>query len=292
MTSVALLSFAPLLVVALVALVVSHFHSRLQPQIASRMLMTILVLAAFSAIPVLVELIAGALFEVPLAGIWFHDEAHAQGFHVNIGQIVAIFVWVGLLLTVIKGLRVIRSYYRSHLTSGAELIVVDDKRPFAFATPGPSGEIAVSSALVEMLSHPEFEVVLAHERAHRHGRHDRLLLVGNICTFLFPLLRPVLRRLEFSLERIADNCAVKISGSRELVAHTLAKVAMHDDLPVLTMGISKVGVAARVVSLINGPVDITRRNLALMWMSVFLLLPLALLQWHHVVSSLRLACGV
>lgn len=292
MTLAALLSFVPLLIVALVALAVSYFHSRLQPQIASRMLITILVLAAFAAVPVLIELIAGALFEVPLAGVWFHDGAHSRGFHVNIGQVIAIFVWVGLLLTVIKGIRVIRSYYRSHLSSGTELIVVDNERPFAFATPGPSGEIAVSSALVEMLSHPEFEVVVAHERAHRHGRHDRLLLVGNICTFLFPLLRPVLWRLEFSLERIADNCAVKISGSRELVAHTLAKVALHDDLSVLTLGISKVGVAARVVSLINGPRGITRRNLALMWMSVFLILPVALLQWHHVVSSLRLACGV
>ena len=287
-----LLVFAPVLVVAFVALAVSHFHSRLRPQIASRMLLALLVLAAFAAVPVLIELITGALFEVPLAGIWFHDGAHARGFHTNIGRIIAIFVWCGLLSIVIKLTRVVRSYYRSSSSSGSELVVVHDERPFAFVTPGPSGEIAVSSALVEMLSQPELEVVVAHERAHRLGRHDRLLLIGNICTALIPLLKPVLRRLEFSLERIADDCAAKISGSRDLVAHTLARVALHDDLPVLTMGISKVGVAARVIALTDGASHMTRRNLALMWMSVFSLLPVTLLQWHHVVASLRLACGV
>jgi len=287
-----LLVFTPVLVVAFVALAVSHFHSRLRPQIASRMLLALLVLAAFAAVPVLIELITGALFEVPLAGIWFHDGAHARGFHTNIGRIIAFFVWCGLLSTAVKLTRVVRSYYRSSSSSGSELVVVHDERPFAFVTPGPSGEIAVSSALVEMLSQPEFEVVVAHERAHRLGRHDRLLLIGNICTALIPLLKPVLRRLEFSLERIADDCAAKISGSRDLVAHTLARVALHDDLPVLTMGISKVGVAARVIALTDGAIHMNRRNLALMWMSVFSLLPVTLLQWHHVVASLRLACGV
>ncbi len=104
-----LLVFAPVLVVAFVALAVSHFHSRLRPQIASRMLLALLVLAAFAAVPVLIELITGALFEVPLAGIWFHDGAHARGFHTNIGRIIAIFVWCGLLSIVIKLTRVVRS---------------------------------------------------------------------------------------------------------------------------------------------------------------------------------------
>ncbi len=58
------------------------------------------------------------------------------------------------------------------------------------------------------------------------------------------------------------------------------------------MGISKVGVAARVIALTDGASHMTRRNLAFMWMSVFSLLPITLLQWHHVVASLRLVCGV
>lgn len=290
--SAKLLVFAPILVTAFVALAVSHFHSRLRPQIAARMLLTLLVLSAFATVPVLIELSTGALFEVPLAGIWFHDVAHAQGFHTNIGRIIAIFVWCGLLSIAVKLTRVVCSYYCSGSSSGSEIIVVHNESPFAFVTPGPSGGIAVSSALVEMLSQPEFEVVVAHERAHRHGRHDRLLLIGNICAALIPLLRPVLRRLEFSLERIADECAAKISGSKELVAHTLARVASHEDLPALAMGISKVGVAARVIALTDGASHMTRRNLAFMWMSVFSLLPISLLQWHHVVASLRLVCGV
>ena len=87
-----LLVFAPILVIAFVALALSYFHSRVRPQIAARMLLTLLVLSAFATVPVLIELTTGALFEVPLAEIWFHDIAHAQGFHTNIGRIVAIFL--------------------------------------------------------------------------------------------------------------------------------------------------------------------------------------------------------
>ena len=284
--------FTPVLLVTFVALAVSRVHSRLRPQIASRMLLTLLLLGAFAAVPVLIELITGSLFEVPVIGSWFHDGAHDLGFHVNVGQIIALLVCCGLLSMAIKINRVIRSYYRSNLSTGSELVVVHDQRPFAFVTPGPNGEVAISSALVEMLSPQEFELVVAHERAHQYGRHDRLLLIGNICTAIIPLLRPVLHRLEFSLERIADDCAAKISGSRKLVAQTLARVAMYDDLPALTLGISKVGVAARVIALTNRSSHLTRRNLALLWLSVFSLVPVTLLQWHHVFASLRQVCGV
>lgn len=283
---------SPVIVVVLVALGLSSLHSRLRPLIASRMLLILLVIGAFAALPVIFNFVIGALFEIPFFGSWMHDGAHVRNFHVDIGGTFAIIVLCYLTYLLFKLIKLNRSYRSSRFLSTSEIVVVEHENPFAFVTPGLNGEITISSALVEMLSPSELQIVVAHETAHRQGRHDRILLIGNICIAIVPFMRFVLRRLEFSLERIADDCAAKFIGSRKLVARTLTRVALSDNLPALTMGISKVGVAARIVALTNESGRMTQRNLAMLWALVFSLLPLTLLQWHHVVESLRMVCGL
>lgn len=282
----------PVIVVVIVALGLSHLHSRLRPKIASRMLLILLVIGALAALPVIFNFATGALFEIPLFGSRMHDGAHVRNFHVDIGKTFAMIVLCYSVYLFFKLIKLNRSYRSSRFPSTSEIVVVEHENPFAFVTPGLNGEITISSALVEMLPPSELQIVVAHETAHRQGRHDRILLIGNICVTIVPLMRLVLRRLEFSLERIADDCAAKFIGSRKLVAQTLTRVALNENLPALTMGISKVGVAARVVALTNESSRMTHRNLALSWALVFSLLPITLLQWHHVVESLRVVCGL
>lgn len=107
-----------------------------------------------------------------------------------------------------------------------QLVVVADEAADAYAVPGWPGRIVVTSGMLGALSPAERGVLLAHERAHAAGCHYLFTAAARLAAAANPLLRPLVRAVDYSLERWADEQAAISAGSRPLAARTVAKAAL------------------------------------------------------------------
>ena len=123
--------------------------------------------------------------------------------------------------------------------------------PIAMAVPGRRGGIVLSRGLRSSLSGRELQVVIAHEQAHLRYRHHRYLAASSICTAALPFLRRVDDNLRFAIERWADEAAASKVRDRQLVARTIARVALPPTGTRVTPALSDVGVVARVEALLE-----------------------------------------
>lgn len=282
--------FLPLAAAGALAMGVTTIHRRLPPALAARVVALSLLVIIAAAVPTLWIVSIGFVGHVPLIGPGFQWCAKAFGVHEQMP------VWIGLpafalvVFGTVRAAGVFRSYRRLRHDRG-ELDVADDQRAFAYTLPGPGGHVVVSTGLVELLDDAEFDVVLAHEAAHGRYRHDRYLMISRIASASIPLLRPLTSRLEFSLERWADEYAAGHHGDREFVARTLGKVALSSTAPVGALSFAGLGVVARVEALLKPAVDEPRPSLMLAT-SVGILATgvLSGVQMHHLVSLLTALC--
>jgi beta-lactamase regulating signal transducer with metallopeptidase domain len=111
-------------------------------------------------------------------------------------------------------------------TERGQILVLTDERAEAFATPGRRGRIVVTSGLLDALTEPERQALLAHERSHlRHG-HVWWILAADVAGAANPLLRRPARTVRHAVERWADEDAARDVADRRLVARTLARVSL------------------------------------------------------------------
>ena len=106
------------------------------------------------------------------------------------------------------------------------LVVLDNERPDAFATPGASGRIVVTTALLRALTAQERRALFAHENSHLAHRHAWWLLAAELAVATNPMLGPTVRAIEHAVERWADEDAAQAVTDRLLVARTLARTAL------------------------------------------------------------------
>ncbi|MFF7756111.1 M56 family metallopeptidase [Streptomyces sp. NPDC007971] len=110
--------------------------------------------------------------------------------------------------------------------AAGDLVVVRSDRPDAYALPGRSRRVVVTSAMLRALPADEQAVLLAHERAHLLHRHHLYAGVAETAAACNPLLRPVRDLVAFQIERWADEEAAQSTGSRLLAARSLARAAL------------------------------------------------------------------
>ena len=282
----------PLVTALLVALVVTAVHRRLPPALASRVVTTTIVIVVAAAVPTFWILSLAFLTHLPLVGPAFGWCAAAMGVHH-----AEIPLWVGVPSVVVslgglpKLARTVRTFRNLCENGRGGVKVACNPQPFAFTLPGRAGQIVVSTGLLALLDEDEQEVVLAHERAHARHRHDRYLLTARLGITAMPVLRPLVRRLQFSLERWADESAVAECGDRSFVARTLGKVALHGAHPVGALGFTGLGVTARVGALLAPPVASPRPpTMVLIWISLTAAGLLAAVQLHHLVTLVTALC--
>ncbi|MFI1452304.1 M48 family metalloprotease [Streptomyces roseus] len=99
----------------------------------------------------------------------------------------------------------------------------------AFALPGYRrrlGRVVITSGMVRALKPGEYEVLLAHERAHLSGRHHLLAAVVDLAAMVHPAAGRLRKLLEFHLERWADEAAALAVGNRKVVAGAIARAAL------------------------------------------------------------------
>jgi Zn-dependent protease with chaperone function len=158
------------------------------------------------------------------------------------------------------------SYRRAAgLRADDSIVVVPGADLQAYALPGRPGRIVVSGRLLARLDVGSRAALIAHEQAHLAGRHHLFAAVARLAAAANPLLLPVARAVEYTVERWADEHAAAVTGDRRLVAETIGQVALlasgRGQEPGITLGIT--GPRIRRVSIqLAGPVP--RRVAALL----------------------------
>ncbi len=282
----------PLFVALLLAFIVTTIHRFLPPVLSARVVAASELVVVVAAVPTVLMVGLVYLAHLPALGKGFEWCAKALGFHQQVP------IWLGLpaiALTMLAGFRVrrvIRSFRELRFDGVGTVEVVDGDEPFAVTLPGRGGQIVLSRGLIDMLDDREQQVVVAHERTHARCRHDRYLLLAQTCSATLPLLRPLSSRLQFSLERWADESAVAVCGDRHLVARTLAKVALRSSpQPTAAMGFLGLGVTARVAALLAPPPAAPQRSLVTaVWLSIGVTGLLGLIQIHHLTGLISALC--
>ena len=281
----------PLVVALVLAGAVTTIHRRLPPMLAARAVTVTVGVVAAAAVPTMWILSLGYLAHVPWLGRGFAWCAEAFGVHERIPMWVGLPAMGGVALGAIRVAKVIRTYRQLRHDRPGSVEIAVHENAFAFTLPGRGGRVVLSSGLVELLDDQEQAVVLAHEHAHARHRHDRYLLIAQCAAATVPFLRSLTSRLQFSLERWADESAVAECGDRGLVARTLGKVALHTPQTTAAMAFSGLGVPGRVAALLASPARQPRMpGQVILWTAIATTAVLAGLQIHHLATLIASLC--
>lgn len=109
---------------------------------------------------------------------------------------------------------------------GSGLVVAEWDEPHALAVPGRPGHVLVTTGMLRALDAGERRAMLAHERAHLTGRHDRLVSWASAAAAVDPFLARVRDAVAHQAERWADEEAAAVVGDRALVARAVARAAL------------------------------------------------------------------
>ena len=241
----------PLLVTLAVAAIATSAHRRLPPRLATRFVTIALVLVVRRRAPDGV----GRRGRVPRPRPGHRSRVpvvrrRRSGFTApcrpgSVSRSLAL-IGVGAVRTV----RLLRQHRALRLDESHPIHIAHSHKPYAVTLPGRAGQIVISTAMVDLLDDDEQRIVVAHERAHARYRHDRYLLTAELAAAALPPLRALARRVNYSIERWADEAAAAVCGDRELVAVTLGKVALQTHPPTVA-GFSGLGVASRMGALLR-----------------------------------------
>ena len=242
----------PLLVTFATAFLATSVHARLRADVAAKLTAMALATLVVAAVPTLWLMGSSGLRHLGVRSPFTDWSSHLLPSFGVAGGILGALVFVLMLAGSVRILRVLRLHRRLRASEPSEVEILPSTAVFAYTLPGPAGNIILSEGLVSSLSERERDVVIAHERAHAQHRHDRYLLLGRVATALLPFVRPIADRLEFSLERWADDEAALEFDDRRLVATAIGRVAAAGRHPSPAVaGIARLGAAARAEALLS-----------------------------------------
>jgi Zn-dependent protease with chaperone function len=133
-------------------------------------------------------------------------------------------------IALVRGWWLLRRMLRSAIDDGpfGTTVVPDDRVLVAVAGMG-RGRILLSDAALARLDLAELDASVAHERGHIRRAHRPLLLLASLLAalaWMLPGTRIAKRQLVASLERDADDYAVRATGDRLALASAICKAAM------------------------------------------------------------------
>lgn len=272
----------PLIAAMVTMLVGGAFLDRLAPSTAVRWNALLLSAVVAAAVPTFWMVGLSGLAHLGVRSSIFDWSMHLLPDH----PLVSVAIGVSSLAMAVVGtarvIGVLRAYAGARCVGTCPFHLVDSTDVFAYTLPGPARTIAVSRGLRDSLDDREFDIVVAHERAHADHRHDRYLLLANVATAVLPVASTAADRLRSQLERWADEIAVGSTGAdRRLAARTIAKVALAQSHSPAMLGIASHGVTARVGALIEPPPAPTSARRLLVGLSVAVTVSLSIGQLHH-----------
>lgn len=146
----------------------------------------------------------------------------------HLGLMALTLLTVGLFGITRLGLGIHKDIRSVH---GDSQHITEQDHPIALAVPGHHGGVLVSRGLMRLLNREELQVVFRHEHAHLRHRHHLYSTLTALSAALFPPLHTLHQSLRLALERWADEDTAAATGNRELVAHTIARVALASPKP-------------------------------------------------------------
>ena len=229
-----LLVYLPLLIPVLAAVAARPLAARMEPRKATWLLTAATLALAGCSTIALALLAASAVAQVPFVASlrdYSPSVVHRADPASAVTGAVAAVVLIGAALTVTITVRrraraLAESYRRSAGLQDGAVVVVPGSAVEAYAMPGSPGRIVVSGRLFEVLDPGGRDALLAHERAHLSGRHHLFTSVAQLAAAANPVLLPVARAVDYTVERWADEHAARVTGDRRLVAATIGRVAM------------------------------------------------------------------
>ena len=229
------LVYLPLLVPVLAAAAARPLAARLEPRLATWLLTaTTVALAAFST-AALALMTASALARSPFLATLgdYSQPALRRGDPIPAlaGMAAALLLTaaaVAVAVVIRARARALAESYRraASMAPGGRVVVVPGHSIEAYALPGSPGRIVVSGRLLDALNDRGRAALLAHEHAHLAGRHHLFTTVAHLAAAANPLLLPVARAVDYTVERWADERAASVTGDRRLVASTIGQVAL------------------------------------------------------------------
>jgi Zn-dependent protease with chaperone function len=281
----------PLGVSLVLAAVATSAHRRLPPRLATRFVTVALVLVVLAALPTALVIGVAFLAHAPIIGFGFTWCAQVMGLHSSVPWWIGVPTLVLLGSGAIRTVRLLRQHRALRLHKSHPIHIAQSPKPYAVTLPGRAGQIVISTGLVDLLDADEQRVVVAHEEAHARYRHDRYLLTAELAAAALPPLRALARRVNYSIERWADEAAAAVCGDRQLVAITLGKVALQTQTPMVA-GFSGLGVSSRMRALLAPPVPSPDRvQLVALWSGLVATAGFSLYQLHHLERLLTALCS-
>jgi hypothetical protein len=241
----------PLVITLAMTVLGSRLLDRLRPATAARCSAILLASVSIAVVPTLWLIGLSGLAHLGLHNPVIDWSQHLLPDYRPVGALIGIGSLIAALVGTIRATRVLLHHRRLRCTDTSPVEIIDTDEIYAYTLPGPAGTIAISSGLRDALDSSEFDVVMAHEQAHARHRHDRYKLLALLTTAFIPPTQSVTARLDYYLERWADEEALDHTGDdRRLAARTIAKVALSAASPSPALGIADHGVAARATALL------------------------------------------
>jgi Zn-dependent protease with chaperone function len=278
------LLYLPLVIPALAGVAARPLAARLEPRLATWLLTSAAVALAGCSTAALALLAGFAAARVPaLAELGNYSQSvmrRVDPIPASTGALAALALTgaaIGVAVIFRNRARALgESYRRAAGLDGLDgldphdsIVVVPGPAIEAYALPGRPGRIVVSGRLLDRLDNGSRAALIAHEQAHLAGRHHLFASVARLAAAANPMLLPVARSVEYTVERWADEHAAVVTGDRMLVAQTIGQVALLASpgvrqAPSITLGMvgqltQRVSVAwagpvpRRVAALLTGP---------------------------------------
>jgi hypothetical protein len=227
--------YLPILMPLLAAATAWPLAGRLPPVAATWLLAGSAVALAAASSAVLGLLALTALVRIPLVGA--AGEMSMQVLRRSDPASVPVAVVAGVLLAAATA-GACRALWRRtaaliaagrqarRLPGTGQVVVIDDEAADAYTLPGWPCRIVVTAGMMRALSHPERQVLLAHEHAHASAFHYLFTTAARLAAAANPLLRPVADAVGYTVERWADERAAAAAGDRRVAARAVARAAL------------------------------------------------------------------
>jgi Zn-dependent protease with chaperone function len=227
--------YLPLVIPALAGVAARPVAARLDPRQATWLLTAATVVLAGCSTAALALLAAYAAARAPvLASLGDYSQPvirRGDPVPVELGVAAALALAGAAVAVAVMFRRRARALAESYrraagMRTSEGVVVVPGPAIEAYALPGLPGRIVVSGRLLDHLDDRGQVALIAHERAHLAGRHHLFSAVTHLAAAANPLLLPVARTVDYTVERWADEHAAVVTGDRRLVAETIGRVAL------------------------------------------------------------------
>ena len=253
--------YLPLLFAALFGAVAPLIARRLPPRLACWLLSVGGLVAAAGSAAVLGFLGFMLVGQAPLLAAEGHWSVtalrHADPVIVPVEAAAAVALAVltarGVRVASHRGRALVAAYRLAAVlpATGADLTVIADSAPCAYAVPGWPGRIIATSGLLRGLDAAERRAVLAHERSHLRCHHHAHHTAAALAAAVNPLLYRLPKAVTLASERWADEDAAR-TVDRHTVARALTNAASASrpvGTPAVVLAAAAEQITARVQAL-------------------------------------------